>query len=55
MSDKEKMYELIKSGSEEGKEAFDNLYRGLLQGAAVSIINRNFSHGIGSNIKKYKI
>lgn len=52
--DIDKLYEMIRKGDPEGKEVLENMYKELLRGAAVSITSRNFSHSLGSNIKKYQ-
>jgi hypothetical protein len=47
------LFKKIREGDkEDSREVFDNLIKGHLRGAIVSIISRNFSHSLGKVIKK---
>ncbi len=58
MSDKDsysEMFERIRNlPKEDAKELFDTIMAGRMKGAAVAIMARNFSHGIGSTPLKKK-
>lgn len=53
MGNIEDLFKKIREGNEEdSREIFEDMMRGQLKGAAVAIISRNFSHSLGSEIKK---
>ena len=53
----DELYDRIRNGDpEDARELAENVHRELYLGAAVRIIMRNFSHGIGHHaLKRYQI
>jgi hypothetical protein len=53
MENKDSLFDNIRNApEEEAREKYDNLKKTALRGAALAIISRNFSHGIGQHIRK---
>lgn len=52
---KEELFRKIREAEEEeAKEIFENMLQGVLRGAVVAIMARNFSHNAGPHMKIYK-